>query len=176
MFHSSVWVYASLVQRRLVRVWVATATVGVRGTTGKVREATAPVPASNAATRARTRRRRLKSSDNRRHTGRGNCRATSGNRRGTSRRSRFPVVVGDDNRRGTTNRRGNRRATSGNRRGRAENREETGEERKTRTVVVYLLLVPLGLLLGSSIHGRRRRVSTTLLLEGETVCRKNSVP
>ena len=53
-FYSSVWVFASLVQRRLVRVWVSASTVVVRGATGKVREATAPVVVFNAAIRART--------------------------------------------------------------------------------------------------------------------------
>ena len=45
-----------MVQRRVVRVavWVSFSTVVVRDTTGKVRETTAPVPASNAATRAAT--------------------------------------------------------------------------------------------------------------------------
>jgi hypothetical protein len=77
--------------------------------------------------------------------------AARGNRRGTSRRSRLPVVVGNGD---------NRRGRIGNRRGRAFDGEVTaGDVRSTRTVVVYLLLVPLWILLGLS--RRSRRVGTT---------------
>ncbi len=66
----------------------------------------------------------------------------------------------------------NRRGRSGNHRGRAEDRKETaGGVRLARTVVFNLLVVVPVLLLVSRIHGRRRRVGTTLLLEGETVSR-----
>jgi hypothetical protein len=62
--------------------------------------------------------------------------AARGNRRGTSRRSWLPVVVGNDNRRGR----------SGNHRGRAENRKETaGGVRITRTRGVRKLATNLKL-------------------------------
>jgi hypothetical protein len=41
-------------QSTISSVWVSASTVGVRATTGKAREATAPVAAFNTATRART--------------------------------------------------------------------------------------------------------------------------
>ena len=79
------------------------------------------------------------------------------------------LIVGDYYHIGSS---GNRRATSGNLRGRAENGEETTlGVGTTRTIFVNRLQGVLRLLLGSRIHGRRRRVGTTLLLEGETVSR-----
>jgi hypothetical protein len=87
------WEHEWQLQSTISSVWVSASTTSVRTKRGKVREATAPVAAFNAATRARTAPEEPPTAA---IGGEGEKRdpptATSGNRRGTSRRSRFPVV------------------------------------------------------------------------------------